>query len=322
MSNFSETSVCYDNTRLSDYKECPRKYYIRHVLHWRSQGTAIPLVFGLSWHDAMDVTWSFAKQLPIADLRDAAHAQFCETWEKNGLTVQASLADIDKYKPRTPGIAREMLHNYITQRQKVLTECELLAVEQPFAVPVPGMNNVWYVGRLDKVVDWNGKKVIEHKTTTAYATVGNFRTDFVDQWYSSSQVKGYEFAGQLYFPGLRDVWVDAALVHAKVHDAFKFIPVAHNFDLVSEWINTTSNWIKRVEAAHDAYDSEGVQAFQKNEDSCFGKYGTCPYLDICRACADPSKLKEVPPGYVEEKWEPFNVLKLVQLTQQGQQDNG
>lgn len=45
----------YDNTRLSDYKRCPRFFFFRHVMHWVSTGERrLPLIFGGAWHTEMD----------------------------------------------------------------------------------------------------------------------------------------------------------------------------------------------------------------------------------------------------------------------------
>ncbi len=129
-------------------------------------------------------------------------------------------------------------------------------------------------------------------------------------------MKGYEFGASLYFPGLDGVWVDGALVHKKVHDKFKLIPVKHSIPLLVEWLDDTKNWINRIKVDTEQYLAAGkltAGCFPKNEDNCFGKYGTCPYLDICRHCTDPTQLDGPPAGFKEEKWEPFSVLGLDKL---------
>lgn len=319
--NFTTKSICYDNTRLSDYKECPRKYFIRHILGWTvDYGRAAPaLIFGGAWHEGQDIIWKYAKRVDQPTLTALAHDQFMKYWVENGYPADIDSIEYDNLAPRTPMVAKEMFWHYTDQRWRMLQECEVLAIEQPFAVPLPGLTNTWYVGRLDKTVKYNGQKlVLEHKTTTLYRINGNFASEWVESWYASSQVKGYQFGGGMYFEGVDGVWVDGALVHKKVHDAFKFIPVAHHPDLMTEWLTTTVTWAQEVTKATEAFTAgHSVQrAFKKNEDSCFGKYGTCAFLDICRTCADPTSLDEPPLGFKEDKWEPFNILKLDKLIQQ------
>ena len=309
-------SSFYDNTILSDYKSCPRKYFIRHKLGWRSEGTALPLIFGLSWHAGMDVVWQHSQRLDKRTCADTAMAAFLETWEADGMPADLDVQQLENWAPRVPSVAHEMYVNYIEKRWPMLRDAELLACEQPFAVPVPAMEDVWYVGRLDKVVQFNGQRlVVEHKTTTEYKKDGGFKTDYIEGWYMDSQVKGYQFGGRLFFDGLDGVWVDSALVHKTVHDAFRFVPVAHNNGLLLEWLADTREWIRRVQAdsarfAADGKLSEGT--FPKNEGYCYGKFGRCPYLDICRTVADPSQ-EEIPSGYIEEFWSPFDVLGLDKL---------
>lgn len=325
MNNMTKKSVYYDNTRLSDYKECPRKYFIRHVLGWTVDygRVAAPLIFGGSWHEGQDVIWRHAKKVDPATLVDLAHDQFMKHWIEAGYPASITSIEMENLGARTPMVAKEMYWHYVQQRWSMLQRCEVLAVEQPFAVPLPGLPDHWYVGRMDKVVqDQNQRLVLEHKTTTLYRINGNFDPQYIESWYSSSQVKGYEFGGSLYYGGVDGVWVDCALVHKKVHDAFKFVPVAHHMSLLEEWITTTVTWTKEVTEATERFNAgESVQTtFKKNEDSCYGKYGPCPFLEICRTIADPTKLDGPPPGFKEERWEPFNILGLDKLVQQENKD--
>lgn len=311
---------CYDNTRVSAWKVCPRMYFIRHELGWRPTGTGIPLVFGSSWHNGQDIVWSWAQKFGQQDLAALAYQAFVKKWTEEGFKENLTLEEANFMAPRTPQIAYEMYIEYIKARWNMLQNVAVVAVEQPFAVPIPDIPNHWYIGKLDKVVDYNGQRLIlEHKSTTAYATIGNFRTDYVESWFMSAQVKGYEFGGSLYYGGIDAVWVDAALVHKKVHNAFKFIPISHNFTLLQEWLDGTKQWIKEMSAEQDKYRHEGrllPGMFKKNEESCFGKYGACPFIDICRTVADPSMLEEPPPGFVKDIWEPFSILGLDKLVKE------
>src|SRR5574340_73993 len=318
MSNITRKSQHFDNTRISTYKSCPRKYLLRHVLHWTpdyGDKKAPALVFGSAWHAGMDAIWG--SQGHPADVKVALAVEaFGQSWEMDGYPRQLSLEESADLKARTPGIAHEMFHNYVEQRSKMLEECNVLGIEQPVAMPFPDLPDTWYIGKLDKVFEWNGVHVGEHKTTTAYAIKGQFQPDWVDSWGSASQVKGYQMIGTLYYPNLQDVWVDGALVHMKVHDAFKFVPIAHSLPLLEEWITDTKVWIGEIQRETAEFLEEGnlkKGTFRRNEDNCFEKYGRCPFLNICSTCADPTQLREVPMGYKVEKWEPFDELGIDRL---------
>lgn len=317
MTTLSKESHYYDNTMIANYKECPRKYFLRHVMEWTtdSEKKAPALVFGSAWHAGMDAIWGNNKH-DRRRMFDQACIAFDKQWEEDGYTVDMSLEEAADLKARTPGIAHEMFHHYIAAREKMLAETEVIAIEQPIAMPYPNMHDTWYVGKLDKVVRYNGIHILEHKTTTAYAIKGMFQPNYLESWNASSQVKGYQVVGSTYHEGLQDVWVDCALVHAKVHDAFKFVPIAHSWPLLKEWIVDTGRWIEAIQNETIEWLKMGSLekgTFRKNEDSCYGKYGTCPFLNICSTCSDPTQLDEVPSLYKKEAWEPFDTLKLDNL---------
>ena len=306
-----------DNTKISSYKDCPRKYFLRHVMNWRSEGTAVPLVFGLSWHEALSVIWTHAQQANKRDLREAAIGKFNEIWQGEGMSIDMNMEQLEALSPRTPNIAEEMLHNYIEDRWNVLSNARVVSDEQPFAVPIPNTERSWYVGRLDKVIEYNGQLlVIEHKTTSIYKKDGGFQSSYVEGWYSDSQVKGYQFGAGIYYPGLTQVWVDAALVHKTVHDKFRFIPVSHSFPLIKEWLDDTSEYIARIKTDEIKFHERGTLSggtFPKNENSCFGKFGSCSFLDVCRTTADIPPDAAVPVGYMIERWSPFETLGLEKI---------
>lgn len=324
MSNqISRESSYYDNTRLSSFKECPRKYFLRHVLHWTYDGErlSIPLVFGSAWHAGMDAMWG-AQGYEIGIKVQLARLAFSKSWMEDGYPdpEEMTMESLDSLSPRTPGIAAEMFYEYATQRAKMLEECEVIAIEQPIAMPFPGLQDTWYIGKLDKVFRWNGLHIGEHKTTSMYATAGNFQNSWVDSWEAAPQIKGYQVVGSVYHPDLQDVWVDGALVHKKIHSAFKFIPVSHTLPILKGWLEDTTDWIHNIESHTFRYREEGNLSrgtFPRNEDSCFGKYGQCPFLPICGTCNDPSQLPGPPPGYRVEKWEPFEELGIGRLCGEG-----
>lgn len=321
-------STYYDNTKISTYKECPRKYLLRHVLDWTvstgyslEEGVVLKapaLVFGGAWHAGMDAIWP-AQGLSPKDKTDLGIRAFLDHWTSEGYPASLTMEQQEDLKARTPGVAHEMYYNYTLQREKMLEECEVLAIEQPVAMPFPNLDDTWYIGKLDKVFRWNGVHVGEHKTTSMYAIKGNFQPAWTDSWGSSSQVKGYQMVGSMYHEELQDVWVDGALVHKKVHDAFKFVPVSHSTPLLEEWIVDTGRWITEIQRELTELAEVGSLekgTFRRNEDSCFGKYGPCPFLNICATTRDPTKLSGPPSGYVKEKWEPFDELGIDRLVKE------
>lgn len=172
----------YDNSRISDFRRCPRYYLFRHIYDWAPDTKAIALTFGSSWHAAMDVVWTNHKapEKEFPDVVDQAYAVFVTTWTEGGLPHPDNLSidDLDELGARTPQNAQEMLYNYLDARQHIFTDPSftLIDIEQPFAVPLdPKDSTLWYVGRLDKVFEYRRKVIVgEHKCLGAGTLVMKF----------------------------------------------------------------------------------------------------------------------------------------------------
>lgn len=322
----------FDNTRLKSFRSCPRKYYFRHIRHWVSDEKALPLTFGLCWHEAVDTVWRLAStNWPDDKIVKTAMAAFLSKWEEEGMTPwqDISLEDEKQMNPRTPGVAAEMLNEYVKVRRPFIQKKELLEVELPFAVPV-GRENEMYVGRMDKVFRDPDVGIIvgEHKTTTSYKKGGPFRSDYIESWSPESQIDGYLHAAHMmYGKEARYVYVDAALVHKEVHDGFKFIPINRQLSQLDAWLWETHYIMEEI--AHnrellfekDHSQESYLAAFPKNTNSCYEYMRPCPYLDLCKMVSNPETLTEPPEGRIVEKWSPFETLELQKIGLEPEEDD-
>lgn len=334
----------YDNTRISEYAMCGRRSYFRHERDWVPTATALPLVFGLSWHRAMDVVWTLATKPKWldSDIAKEAMKAFLQCWEtENDQPNLEDFVDMDpedakKFKGRTPWTAYEMLAAYVEERRSFIISCEeVVSVEQPFAVPLhPSDDSYFYVGRIDKVVRRDRKILgIEHKTTSLYRKDGPFRNDFMDSFSPNRQIDGYLHAlHMLHGKDAQAIWVDAALVHKNHHDQFRFLPVQRLLAQLDSWLWETQHYISTIErekeelrSYRDAVDmakkhGSFLTAFPKNTSACT-LYGNCPYMDLCKSSANPERdwPDAAPEGFREDKWEPFDELHLekIGLTKDG-----
>lgn len=321
--------VYYDNTRISAYRECPRKFYLRHVKDFAGEGLSVDLIFGLSWHEAMNVLWPLVQQRqPKQACIAGAFKAFVQSWVAEGLPAPLSenyQTITDRWEVKNPYVAMEMLGNYYDQRKPFIEDCSEIDVELPFAVPLfkIGEQQIYLIGRLDKVVKHRteGRLVIEHKTTGWYAKEGGFRSDYIESFSPNSQVDGYCFAGNsLYDNGIRAVWVDAALTHKTVHDKFKFIPIERQFAALNAWLVDTRLWVLRIikeledNALYTASVETSMPVFPKNTSSCH-LYNGCSFRSVCRYIPNPATLTTPPPGFKIERWEPFDTLKIGKILQ-------
>ena len=316
----------YDNTRLSDYKRCPRFFYYRHVRDWSPDGKRAPLVFGGAWHSAMEVVWAGMTPPAIMPSKEtlarAAYAAFVKYWVEEGMPPpdEIDYETEKEYSPRTPAQGLEMIVAYIDYRCRNRDDFELLAVERPFAVPLDDKDpTLFYVGKIDKIVKRRGKILgIEHKTTTAYKKDKHtpFRGTFIDSFSPNAQVDGYLYAMHLMFPDrVGGVWVDAALVH-KNEEGFMFIPVERQLQHLDSWLWETRNWIARIEedkdrAAISKASDTYMTAFPKNTNSCWDFNSACPYLGLCKAWPNPRD-RPIPAGYTAKHWDPLDHLPPIE----------
>ena len=308
----------YDNTRISDYKTCPRKYLLRHGYDLVSDGTPLALTFGLAWHDAMDVVWAMVNggDESQTTILEAAMVRWQETWKERGMPYPLTLEKQEQYAPRTPMIAAEMLSQYLVHRWSFMKDVELISVEQPFAVKIFADDTpVRYIGRFDKIVrhPQHGILIIEHKTTSAYAKASGFRTDYITSWSPNSQIDGYLHAAHmLYGKDVKGIWIDAALVHKTVHNKFRFIPIDRQFEQVEQFIYETRDWIERIEDETNRATKSDYDGFPKNTGSC-SMWAGCTYRDLCKFNAKPNDILSNHPGFKVEHWEPFDILHIDQL---------
>lgn len=330
-----ESRRFFDNTQVSAHRDCARFYYYRHVEHLRPEGEdAASLVFGLSWHAAMDSVWPAlcgASTTPdTLEVARPAMQNFLKVWQAGGMAPQSAISDDRglqaKYKFRRPDVALEMLVNYIESRKSILgSDFELISAEQPFAVPLyPDRTDLWYCGRMDKIVRHQGHIwVVDHKTTSLYKRDGGFRNDFLESFSPNSQIDGYCYAAHLLYPGeFSGALIDGALVHENIHDAFCLLPSRRPISQLDGWLWQTRARVdailadeRRLGTLH-LEELPYLEAFEQNTGNCFRYGAMCMFADFCKGFSNP--LRELrthgtPLGFKVEPWSPFDVNKIKEL---------
>ena len=311
----------FDNTRVSTFFTCPRKYYFRHVRGWRREITKPALAFGGAWHVAMEVVWELAnRDISDEELLELARNAFEEKWIKEGFSLDP-LKQLDE--KRNPGLGAAMISAYIKERRAWLRSIEVIAIEQPFIVTLIKENAlgkhppVSYIGRWDKVYrEGNRVWVGEHKTTSSYRVATTFDRNWMESFSPNNQVDGYGFAAYNVFgDDFAGVSVDGALVHKK-HRGFIQLPVKRTLANLDAWIFETTYWVNEILENMTMLDNfrasleEGnehayMPCFPKRTNSCSDWQG-CSYRDICKfGSPNVETIKEAPEGFVTDMWDPF-----------------
>jgi hypothetical protein len=321
-----------DNSEIEEHCKCERRHYFRHERRWIHEGKEDALSFGDSWHKGMDAVWA-AICWDGASSREAIEAGcdgFMARYTELGYPDPSTFASWSKEEqaalnPRSPMVGLEMMYSYVETREKWLRSLELLAVEEPFLVPIdPDDPTRMYAGKIDKAIRLNGRVIgIDHKTTTWYAKDGYFRNEFLEGFNPNRQLDGYLHALRMkYGRDAKAVWADCALVHKSVHDGFRLIPVENQQEHMEAWLWETNLRITNILADQERLATyraaEGVHppvltAFPRRPESCtlYGK--KCAYIDLCRSRSNPETWEEVPPGYKEEHWSPFTPEQIARM---------
>jgi hypothetical protein len=291
----------FDYTRLSDFLMCPRRGYFAHIRSWQPELTSPALVFGISWHRAMETIYSN----PTADkgvLTTAAFSAFQTEWDASGL-------DPEEFHPRSLNKAVEMLDAYLDKYYVELTRTKVLDVERAFEVPLNVEGQPTYHGRLDTIVELPttpGIFVLEHKTTSSF--MGRWSEFFSP----NMQIDGYcHAAHMIYGDNVRGVLVNGAIIQKTKID-FVRVPVVRQFEELDAWAWEILDWIEtikfdyerlaelRVKASERA--PKFMNAFPKNTTGC-SHFGGCRYLDLCKITSNPERWDEPPGGFVYKPWD-------------------
>lgn len=318
----------YDNSRLSDHRRCNRYFYWRHRRHLARDKPNIPANFGSCWSKAMDIVWpAIQKGLTDSQVVELGFDAFVKEWTgtyEYPLLDQMSDDQLRDFRFRHEQTAAGMLPNYVERRRNFIEKVELLSIERPFAVPLQANDpNLFYVGKIDKAIRWEGRVWgLDHKTTSWYRKAGGFAPEWLDSWNPRAQLDGYLHSLKMeYGKDAKGILVDGALVHQNVHDAFVLIPIEKITSNLEEWHWGVMHEVMIIEAndrnleAHRQMLEQGqgidfMAAFSKNDNSCIHFMRPCPYLDLCKSVPDPEQMQEIPAGFVEHKWEPFDELQL------------
>lgn len=323
------TIKLYDNSRLSDHRKCNRYFYLRHRRHFAPHGEMVAANFGSCFSKALDILWPAVKQgLPDGTAIELAYDAFLNEWRSTynfPRLDEMTDGQLATFGFRHDQTAARMLHAYLERRKNFIQSVEILSIEKPFIVPLdPGNPDLFYVGRMDKVIRWNGRVWgLDHKTTSWYRKSGGFAPEWIDGWELKNQPDGYLHALRMeYGSEAKGILIDGILVHAK-EDAGILKPIEKTISHTQAWMWELHHEMTII-AANDAnltahrrgYPDETydfMPAFPKNENGCISFMKRCPFFDICTTCADPEELTEPPEGYTLERWDPFDKATLEKL---------
>lgn len=248
----------FDYTMMSTYHVCHRKYDYRINKSLVRNVTALPLEFGRFIHSSLDHLYTNAWDI------EGAVASFHAGYKEN--------LELDDKRTNQMGewIIRNYAETYANQPWK------LIKSEFPFEVDLPNGNKL--IGRIDKIIEWDGVLwVVDHKTTSGLGA------SYFKMAEPNAQFMGYTFAARaMGFPVVGTV-IDAMLVAKGLLEAksrAKLTPLArydahYSDELMAEWMIWAQGTQQLIE------NDECANVWLPNYESCT-YYGECPYRSLCK----------------------------------------
>jgi hypothetical protein len=302
-----------DPTKITEFYICPRDYFYQYVLGWRPEAPNNHLIFGTSWHKALEylLTHDYSVESVVK-----AHEVFVSDYRKYlGPDTDAM------YAPKTPDNALLVLNAYAKRFEQDLLNWEVLYTEIAGKITLTEEHIIYFV--MDSILQHKQKgtvKSIDHKTASniwnwelqfplsmqngAYSHVLNclFHPDVVD---------GVVFRGSV-FKKVKKAWEQLSkgqkLTYAEPYEFIEF-PAKKSLDQMQTWMWNTTYILDQIKWNFDlladcSEDDQVMTAFPLNPSSCTKFFG-CPYLDFCQAWQNPlQRCAEPPLGFIESHWDP------------------
>ena len=294
-----DTFWVLDSSKIQNLMNCPRGFFLNHILGWTSTDPNIHFVFGSAWHEAMEY---LLKNGPTKESAVEAHEIFCDIYNKEFASDPFSTEHYSK----NPGNALLALGEYIIHHP--FDPENTIYTEVSGSAPIGRGRSVHFkVDTIRKHPERHqeaGKYyVLEHKTTSRKSQ------KWMEKW-------GYKFQVGTYLHAMNSWLEDPAMLDGLTINGSIFrkndvehvkIPIRKNGTQMQEWLYEANYWWDYYEhqmnlLAQQSREDPVMVAFPRNTESCC-KFG-CNFPGICNNKPNPLQMSEPPIGYEEEFWDP------------------
>lgn len=288
-----------DPSKLTTFMECPRKYFFRYILGWKSDYPSNDLVFGSAWH------------LAVEHLLREGYNNTALTEAKflflNYYRQHFSEDSDEMYIPKSPNDAFEALDLYFDRFRDDHRRYSVEHTEVGGVVLINDEDLLHFkMDVIFKDLEIGKYVVCDHKTSKRKSR------NWATSWNLSPQLLTYLHAIYcLYTPEEVD--------RAQVRGSFFYKAQPHNFEeafihkepsQMQSWLEDVEYWYgglkHSMENLVDCKDTDPIlECFPRNATSC-NNWGGCLYADICDAWPNPlAKVGTyMPQGFNVEFWDP------------------
>lgn len=325
----------WDNTSISVYKECPRKYQYFILEGWRKKGNVAPaLTFGGLYHKGLEI-FDKAKAEGMDHEAALLHAVgqimklsvtrgtlYTEDSSGGVKFVGDDESESEHTYPRSIGCTVKRTHRPFFSDDNTRTRETLVRAIIWYADHYrndPFQTLILPNGRAAMELSFRFELPLESPDGDPYIYCGHLdkvATQGGEKWVverkttkqtlgsyffvrftPNSQVSGYGSAGRMVLNSpVSGVLIDG-MQTAVGFSRFGRGLANRNDEMLDEWLNNTLEWIRRAE--RDAAQN----FFPMNEESCH-KWSGCQFRDVC-AKSPGSRQKWLESNYIYAPWNPL-----------------
>lgn len=282
---------------------CPRKYQLAIRQGWQPKHTALPLQFGLAFHELME---HFHKRRATGYSKLNALRQGV----REALHLGNELGPDPKGYRTRESLLRAFIWYHLNYwndpTQTVILANGKAAVELSFRYEAPGITApdgtpYLFTGHLDRLATFGGKVYApDYKTTQQ-----TISADWFSKYRMDDQMSGYDFGVRVtYGPETAGVLVDGiqlAVTFTRFQRGFALRTEAQR----DEWMWDTIRWIKLAEEFAVAEVDLGHTQWPMNRKACH-HYGGCMFLEVCEK--HPSVRQQwLEREFEQRPWDPLKV---------------
>jgi hypothetical protein len=292
-----EEHFIYDSNKIEAFQDCPRSFFFRYVLGWKSEFTNIHSAFESAWREAI----SF---LINRGMTDSYAQKACNIFDE--IFYEKCPQDLHgKHPSKNAENARNGLREY-AKGFRMLGDSEVLSTDVAGKVAISDDRVLYFkcdhISRNSEGQIWG----LEHKTTSQGGS------SWKNRWGLDFQTNAQSYAVSRLFEGekvdVAGMKIDGAILRADRNNEFIRIPCRKSDDQLQLWRQECNYWIDLIEQnwqilGETDRSQNTMYAFPRNPTSC--TRSGCRFEDMCEHWCNPLRHCENPPvGYEEDHYDP------------------
>ena len=265
-------TIIIDNSGYSNIEECHRKadYYLMERRELDQNKDA--LVFGTNIHTALEARYRISTDM----LSDVEQSTVFATLSDSFMTNPVSEANY-----RNLDYAHRLMKKYLSEYPRESFDIMMVEgkpqLEVTFALPLGLIGDIQVIitGKIDLIYR-RGESygIMDHKTSSVLGPT------YYESLDMSTQPMTYLWAAKQIYGPPADIVFNVVGTRAPRKDGsinFEFTrhQIAYNPEKIEEWRQEV---LTNIAVYHSLYQQGKTT---RNTNQCIGKYGRCPYLDVC-----------------------------------------